>query len=119
LLRGYALEFAILADGVATVGLGMQIGGLLSGTPNQNFAQLACRIHTFHVQGLSLNCTGGIHSLATMQFNALCGILKLERASLHIQTVQSAWPTRLEHRILHEFTEPTTTGPKSIKRGRG
>jgi hypothetical protein len=47
------LEFAILAEGVAPISLGMEIGGLLTGAPNEDFAQLACRIDTFHVLALA------------------------------------------------------------------
>jgi hypothetical protein len=59
LLRGNSLERAIVANGVAPVGLGMEIRGFALGTPNEDLTELRCWIDTFHVHCLSLTCAAG------------------------------------------------------------
>jgi len=52
----------------------MEIGGLLIGTPNEDFAQPACRIETFHVLRFSLSCAAGLPCSATTPSTAVMDV---------------------------------------------
>jgi hypothetical protein len=112
LLRGNSSEFAVLTDGVATVGLGMEIGGLSNGTPNEDFAQLGCGIDTFHVLRFSLNCAAGLPCSATTPSTAITDVKDFELRLVTVAACANCMNSGGKTSSLHDSAWGTTPGAK-------